>query len=49
MAVVWVNIWDFQNDTKAKNLINSSFNIDCYITTIRETNMNPDVPQYKDY
>ena len=47
--MVQVNIWDFQNGTKVKSLINKSFNISYYIVTIRETNMNLSVLQYKNY
>jgi len=45
MAIIWFDIWDSQNGSKAKLLINHSFNFDRYITTIRATNMNPGVPQ----
>jgi len=34
IAVIWVDIWDSQNDTKAKCLINRCLNIGHYITTI---------------
>ena len=44
MAVIWVDIWDLQSNTKVKGLINKSFN---YITTICGTNMNPGVSQCK--
>ena len=47
MAIIWVDIWNSQNDMKAKCLIKRYFNISYYIATIRETNMNPDVSQYK--
>jgi len=47
MAVIWIDIWDFQNGTKAKNLINSCFNIGKHIATIRGTNMNSGVSQCK--
>ena len=47
MAVIWVDIWNSQNGTKAKCLINRCFNISYYITTIRETNMNSGIPQCK--
>jgi len=47
MVIVWVDIWDFQNHTKAKLLINRYFNIEYYITTIRGTNMNPSILQCK--
>jgi len=47
IAVIWVDIWDSQNGTKAKCFINRCFNINYYITTIRETNMNSGVSQCK--
>jgi len=47
MAIVWVNIWNLQNSTKAKNLINKYFNIGYYIITIWEVSMNLGIPQYK--
>ena len=33
-AVVWVDIWDSQSNSTAKNIINHHFNIESYITTI---------------
>ena len=47
LAVVWVNIWDSQNSSITKSIINWYFNIGRYITTIHSTNINPSVPQYK--
>jgi len=47
MAIIWINIWDFQNSTKGKLLINRCFNIRHYIATIRDTNMNSDISQYE--
>ena len=47
IAVIWVNIWDLQSSTKAKGLINRSFNVGCYIATIHSTNMNLDISQCK--
>ena len=47
MSIVWIDIWDYQSGNKAKCLINRCFNIGRYIATIREANMNPDVPQCK--
>ena len=47
MAVIWVNIWDSQNSTKVKGLINRCFNIGYNIITVRGTNMNLGVPQCK--
>jgi len=45
MSVIWINIWDSQNGSKAKALINYSFNFGWHIATIRGTTMNPGVPQ----
>jgi len=45
MAIIWIDIWDSQNGSKAKTLINYSFNFGRYIATIRGTSMNPRVPQ----
>jgi len=45
MAIIWFDIWDSQNGSKAKLLINHSFNFGRSIATIRATNMNPRVPQ----
>jgi len=47
MAIVWLDIWDVQSRSKAKDLINRCFNIENYIATIRGANMNPGVPQCK--
>ena len=33
-VVVWVNIWDSQSSSAAKNIINYCFNIGCYIATV---------------
>jgi len=40
IAVVWVNIWDSQSSSSAKNIINCCFNIGCFIATIQGMNMN---------
>ena len=47
MAIIWINIWDTQSGTKAKDLVNRCFNVGRFITTIREANANPSVPQCK--
>jgi len=47
MAVVWIDIWDSQSGTKAKTLVNRSFNFGRHIAIFRGTNMNPGVPQCK--
>ena len=47
MAIIWLNIWDMQNRSKVKGLINRCFNIGNYITIIQRVNMNSGVPQCK--
>ena len=47
MSIVWIDIWDIQSGSNTKTLINRYFNVRRYIVTIREANMNPGVPQYK--
>ena len=47
MSIIWIDIWGFQSGKKAKCLINRYFNFRGYIATIRSTNMNPGVSQYK--
>lgn len=49
IAIVWFDIWDLQNGSKAKLLINYFFNFGRYITTIRGTNMNLRVSQCHNY
>ena len=49
ITMVWVDIWDSQNDTKVKSLINKFFNIGHHIAIIRGTNINPSIPQCKNY
>ena len=49
MVVIWVNIWDSQSGSLAKNIINHCFNVGHFVTTIQETNINPGIPQYKNY
>ena len=47
MAIIWINIWDLQNGSLAKKIINQSFNIGSFITLVRGANMNPSIPQCK--
>jgi len=47
MVVVWIDIWDSQSSSSAKNIINCCFNIGRFITTVKGTNMNPGVLQCK--
>jgi len=49
IAIIWFDIWDSQNDFKAKLLINHSFNFGRSIATIRTTNINPRVSQCHNY
>ena len=45
MATIWFDIWDTQNGSKAKSLINHSFNLGRHIIIVRATNMNPGISQ----
>ena len=47
IVVIWVDIWNSQNGTIAKSIINQHFNIRQYIATIHGMNMNSRVPQCK--
>ena len=47
MAIIWINIWNTQNGTNAKKIINRCFNVGSIVTTIKGANMNPGVPQCK--
>ena len=49
MSIMWIDIWDIQSRSNAKILINQCFNVGKYIATIRGANMNPGVPQCKNY
>jgi len=47
MAIIWIDIWNTQNESNAKKVINQRFNISSYIVTVQSTNMNPGILQYK--
>ena len=47
MAIVWLDIWNIQSGSKAKELINHCFNIGNHIATIRSTNINLGMLQCK--
>jgi len=47
MAIIYIDIWDTQSNSKAKRLINRYFNIESHIAIIYGTNMNLGVPHYK--
>ena len=49
MSIVWLDIWDVQSGSNAKMLINRCFNVSNYIATIQGANLNPGVPQCKNY
>ena len=49
IAVIWVDIWDSQSSSLAKNIINCCFNIRQFVATVHSTNMNPGIPQCKNY
>jgi len=34
MSIVWINIWDTQNGSKAKTIINRRFNVSSFIATV---------------
>ena len=47
MTIVWIDIWDMQNSSNAKKIINRHFNVGSFIVTVQEVNMNPEVLQCK--
>ena len=47
MAIIWINIWDMQNGSNMKKIINRHFNIGSFITMICGANINLDVSQCK--
>ena len=49
MAIIWLDIWDVQSGSKSKRLINRCFNVENYIATIRGANINPGIPQCKNF
>ena len=49
IVIIQLDIWDVQDRTKAKGIINCCFNVGSHIATIQRANMNPEIPQYKNY
>ena len=47
MTVVWIDIWNLQSSSAAKNIINCQFNVRWYIGIIQGINMSPGISQYK--
>jgi len=47
MTIIWIDIWDIQNGSKAKIIINRYFNVGSFIATVCRANMNPGVLQCK--
>lgn len=41
IAIIWLDIWHIQSDSKFKELINRCFNVGIYIATVCKANMNP--------
>ena len=49
IAIIWIDIWNVQSSSNTKRLIYKCFNIGSYIATVRDTNMNPSIPQCKNF
>ena len=47
IVIIWINIWNTQNRSNSKKIINRRFNIRSYIATICKANMKLRVPQCK--
>jgi len=47
IAIIWLNIWDFQSSMNTRGLINRCFNVSSFITTVPGANMNLGIPQCK--
>ena len=47
MAIIWIDIWDTQNGSNTKKIINRCFNVRSIIAIVRRANMNLQVPQCK--
>ena len=47
MVIIWINIWDTQNGSNARKIINRCFNMGSFIATVWGANMNPGVLQCK--
>jgi len=47
ISIIRIDIWDMQNSSKAKTIINRHFNVGSFIATVCRVNMNPRVPQCK--
>ena len=47
IVIICINIWDTQNGSNVKKIINRHFNIGSFIAMVRGANMNPEVLQCK--
>ena len=47
MAIIWIDIWNTQNGTNTKKVINQRLNISSFIATVQGTNINLGIPQCK--
>ena len=43
MTIIWIDIWNTQNSSKAKSIINWYFNMGSFITMVCGANINPGV------
>ena len=44
MAVVWIDIWDNQNGSNTRKVINRRFNVRNIVATVKGANMNSGIP-----
>ena len=49
IVIIWIDIWDIQNGSKAKTIINRCFNVESFIAIVYRANMNLGVLQCKNY
>ena len=40
IAIIWIDIWDTQNESNAKKIINRCFNVGSFIATVHRANIN---------
>ena len=40
MAIIWIDIWDTQNGSNVRKIINRHFNVGSFIATVQGANMN---------
>ena len=47
IAIIWIDIWDTQNGSNTKKIINRCFNVGSFIATVHGANMNLGILQCK--